>query len=97
MNRGGDCQYDVLLNEQGIEIHATYCPFNDGTWCIHLTIIDSVNGGRWHYGWKRNNSGNKTWVGINDRNPNWVNDLFRIYSYYLLGNDFKCQRSIYDF
>lgn len=97
MSRGGPCQYDVLLNQQGVEVHATYCPFSDGYWCIHLTIVDHNGGQRWHFGWKRNSQGNREWIGIDNSNPYWVNDLFQVYAYWLLGNDFRCQSSIYNY
>ena len=97
MDRGGQCQYDVLLREQGIEVHATYCPFKHGYWCIHLTIVDNYSGDKWNFGWIRNAIGNKVWRGLRNDNPGWVNNLFKIYAEWLLGNDFKCHRSIYDF
>ena len=97
MDRGGQCQYDVLLKKQGVELHATYCPFNDGYWCIHLTIVDHYSGGRWNFGWIRNRSGNRVWRELSEDNPYWVNDLFKKYTWWLLANDFRCQRSIYDF
>jgi hypothetical protein len=97
MNRGGPCQYDVLLQEQDVEVHATYCPFNDDYWCIHLTIVDYFTGERWNYGWIRNKRGNRIWKGLSKDSPWWVNNLFEIYAEWLLANDFRCQRSIYDF
>ena len=97
MDRGGNCQYDVLLKQQGVELHATYCPFNDGYWSIHLTIVDSSSGGRWNFGWIRDSFGKRVWRGLSQDNPYWVNNLFEIYAWWLLGNDFRCQRSIYDF
>jgi len=95
--RGGPCQYEVLLSVMGIEVHATYCPFLDGFWCVHLTIVDHNSGDRWNYGWIRNSAGKRVWRGLSNRNPDWVNEIFQIYAWHLLGNDFKCQRSIYDF
>ena len=97
MDRGGPCQYDILLREQGVEVHATYCPFNDETWCIHLTIVDNMSGGRWNFGWIRNKFGEKVWRGLSPSSPYWVNNLFERYAWDLLGNNFNCKRSIYDF
>lgn len=61
--------------------------FNDGYWCIHLTIVDHSSGGRWI-----------------PLEIEYDEDLVKIiligliiYAWWLLGNDFRCQRSIYDF